>query len=40
MTGAMLVKLEPVLTLGMGAFIGLILMAVYLLMFDYMSQLK
>ena len=39
-TGAMLVKLEPVLTLGMGAVIGLILMAVYLPMFDYMSHLK
>jgi type IV pilus assembly protein PilC len=40
MTSAMLVKLEPVLTLGMGAVIGLILMAVYLPMFDYMSHLK
>ncbi|MFA6186371.1 MAG: type II secretion system F family protein [Phycisphaerae bacterium] len=40
MTTAMLVKLEPVLTLGMGAVIGLILMAVYLPMFDYMSHLK
>lgn len=40
MTNSMLVKLEPVLTLGMGAVIGLILMAVYLPMFDYMSHLK
>jgi type IV pilus assembly protein PilC len=40
MTSSMLVKLEPVLTLGMGAVIGLILMAVYLPMFDYMSHLK
>jgi type IV pilus assembly protein PilC len=40
MTNSMLVKLEPILTLGMGAVIGLILMAVYLPMFDYMSHLK
>lgn len=40
MTNSMLVKLEPVLTLGMGVVIGLILMAVYLPMFDYMSHLK
>jgi len=37
---SLLVKLEPVLTLGMGVVIGLILMAVYLPMFDYMAQLK
>ncbi|MFA5292971.1 MAG: type II secretion system F family protein [Phycisphaerae bacterium] len=37
---SMLVKLEPALTLGMGVVIGLILMAVYLPMFDYMAQLK
>ncbi len=40
MLDAMLVKLEPILTLGMGALIGLILMAVYMPMFDYMSHLK
>lgn len=40
MTNLMLVRLEPVLTLGMGMVIGLILMAVYLPMFDYMSHLK
>ena len=37
---AMLVKLEPALTMGLGIVIGLILMAVYLPMFDYMSHLK
>ena len=37
---SLLVKLEPALTLGMGVVIGLILMAVYLPMFDYMAQLK
>lgn len=40
MVNALLVKLEPVLTLGMGAVIGLILLAVYLPMFDYMAHLK
>lgn len=40
MTNAMLVKLEPLLTLVMGSVIGLILLAVYLPMFDYMSHLK
>jgi len=37
---ALLIKLEPALTLVMGSVIGLILMAVYLPMFDYMSHLK
>lgn len=37
---SLLVKLEPTLTLGMGIVIGLILMAVYLPIFDYMSHLK
>ena len=37
---SLLTKLEPVLTIGMGAVIGLILMAVYLPMFDYMAHLK
>jgi type IV pilus assembly protein PilC len=36
----LLVKLEPVLTLVMGVVIGLILLGVYLPMFDYMSHLK
>jgi type IV pilus assembly protein PilC len=37
---SLLIKLEPALTLVMGSIIGLILMAVYLPMFDYMSHLK
>lgn len=37
---SLLVKLEPAMTLVMGSVIGLILMAVYLPMFDYMSHLK
>ncbi len=37
---ALLVKLEPMLTVIMGAVVGFILMAVYLPMFDYMSHLK
>lgn len=37
-TGALLVKLEPALTLIMGALIGLILLGVYLPMFDYMAH--
>jgi type IV pilus assembly protein PilC len=40
MVNSLMVKLEPALTLGMGVVIGLILMAVYLPMFDYMSHLK
>jgi type IV pilus assembly protein PilC len=39
-TNALLAKLEPALTLSMGAVIGLILLAVYLPMFDYMAHLK
>jgi len=39
-TTSLLIKLEPMLTLGMGAVIGLILLAVYLPMFDYMAHLK
>jgi type IV pilus assembly protein PilC len=39
-TDSLLIKLEPVLTLTMGIVIGLILLAVYLPMFDYMSHLK
>ncbi len=37
---ALLVKLEPALTVAMGVIIGLILMGVYLPMFDYMACLK
>jgi type II secretory pathway component PulF len=37
---AMLVKLEPALTLTMGAIVALILMGAYLPMFDYMGHLK
>jgi type IV pilus assembly protein PilC len=40
MVNSLLIKLEPVLTLGMGAVIGLILLAIYLPMFDYMAHLK
>ena len=37
---ALLVKLEPALTVIMGAIVGFILMGVYLPMFDYMRHLK
>jgi type IV pilus assembly protein PilC len=37
---AMLVKLEPLLTLTMGVVVGFILMGAYLPMFDYMGHLK
>jgi len=37
---ALLVKLEPALTVIMGVIVGLMLMAVYLPMFDYMRHLK
>ncbi len=37
---ALLVKLEPALTVIMGALVGFILMGVYLPMFDYMSHIK
>jgi len=40
MTHALLVKLEPALTIVMGLLVGLILMGVYLPMFDYMACLK
>ncbi len=36
----LLVKLEPMLTVSMGSLIGVILMAVYLPMFDYMNQIQ
>jgi type IV pilus assembly protein PilC len=39
-TAALIVKLEPTLTVVMGVVIGLILMGVYLPMFDYMACLK
>jgi type IV pilus assembly protein PilC len=38
--GALLVKLEPLLTLAMGVIVGFILMGAYLPMFDYMGHLK
>ena len=37
---ALLVRIEPVLTVTMGVIVAFILMAVYLPMFDYMSHLK
>ncbi|MCH8216500.1 MAG: type II secretion system F family protein [Planctomycetes bacterium] len=37
---SLLVKLEPTLTLGMGSLIGVILLGVYLPMFDYMNHIK
>lgn len=37
---ALLVKLEPAMTLIMGTIVGFILMGVYLPMFDYMSRIK
>ncbi|MEJ5259578.1 MAG: type II secretion system F family protein [Anaerohalosphaeraceae bacterium] len=39
-TNAILVKLEPMLSVIMGAAVGLILLGVYLPMFDYMSHIK
>ena len=40
MINALLVKLEPILTISMGVIVGLILMGAYLPMFDYMGHLK
>ncbi len=40
MVDSLIVKLEPALTVIMGTIIGIILMAVYLPMFDYMQHLK
>ena len=37
---ALVVKIEPALTLFTGLVIGLVLMGVYLPMFDYMTYLK
>lgn len=37
---ALMVKLEPAMTIIMGAIVGFILMGVYLPMFDYMAHLK
>jgi type IV pilus assembly protein PilC len=37
---ALIVKLEPALTIIMGVIVGFILMAVYLPMFDYMQHLE
>jgi len=40
MINSLFVKLEPLLTLVMGAVVGLVLMGAYLPMFDYMGHLK
>jgi type II secretory pathway component PulF len=40
LSSSLLVKLEPALTILMGLVIGLILMGVYLPMFDYMARLR
>ncbi len=40
MISAFVVKIEPVLTLVMGAFIGILLLGIYLPMFDYMTHMK
>jgi type IV pilus assembly protein PilC len=40
LAASLLVKLEPALTIVMGLVIGLILMGVYLPMFDYMAHLR
>jgi len=40
MAASLLARLEPALTVIMGVIIGLILMGVYLPMFDYMARLK
>ncbi len=40
MVDSLIVKLEPALTVFMGTIVGIILMAVYLPMFDYMQHLK
>jgi type IV pilus assembly protein PilC len=40
MLDRLIVKLEPALTIVMGTIVGIILMAVYLPMFDYMQHLK
>ncbi|MHC4628353.1 MAG: type II secretion system F family protein [Planctomycetota bacterium] len=37
---ALVLKLEPTLTVVMGVVVGFILMSVYLPMFDYMQHLK
>jgi type IV pilus assembly protein PilC len=37
---SLIIKLEPALTVIMGSIVGIILMAVYLPMFDYMQHLK
>lgn len=40
MVAGLVVKLEPVLTVVMGLVVGLVLLGVYLPMFDYMTHLK
>jgi type II secretory pathway component PulF len=37
---SLLLKIEPIMTLFLGSVVGLILMGVYLPMFDYMGQIK
>ncbi len=40
MVNNLIVKLEPALTVIMGAIVGVVLIGVYLPMFDYMKHLK
>jgi type IV pilus assembly protein PilC len=40
MIAGLVVKLEPILTVVMGLLVGLVLLGVYLPMFDYMTHLK
>lgn len=40
MIASLVVKLEPVLTLVMGVFIGILMLGIYLPMFDYMTYLE
>jgi type II secretory pathway component PulF len=40
MLKALLVKIEPTMTIILGLIVGFILMSVYLPMFDYMSHIE
>jgi type IV pilus assembly protein PilC len=40
MVQSLLIKIEPILSVVMGAIVGSILMGVYLPMFDYMGHVK
>jgi type IV pilus assembly protein PilC len=40
MVNALIIKLEPTLTVIMGGIVGVVLIGVYLPMFDYMRHLK